>query len=168
MGTEALRLDVLAPQDMARAALFFGYEPGSPDDVALRKNMADGGWTVIMAVRDGQDLGGFYLNWTPKYALYRRLDLPEIQDLRVLPAARRQGIASALIARGEELAREAGRSGIGLSVGLHGGYGNAQRLYVRLGYVPDGYGVTYDREPVPAGEARKVDDDLALMLLKFF
>lgn len=169
MGTEAGRLAVLGPQDSARAGRFFNYKPAGADDAALRKNMAEGGWTVVLAqTPDGVDAGGFYLNWDPKYALYRRLGLPEIQDLRVLPDFRRRGMATALIAKGEELARTAGRAGIGLSVGLHAGYGNAQRLYARLGYIPDGHGVTYDREAVIPGEARRIDDDLALMLLKFF
>ena len=30
-----------------------------------------------------------------------------------------------------------------LGVGLHSGYGSAQRMYVKRGYVPDGSGVWY-------------------------
>ncbi len=168
MGTEAFRLEVLEPQDIERAARFFNYNPGDSDDAALRKNMAAGSWTVIMAVAENRDVGGFYLNWTPKYQVYLRLDLPEIQDLRVSPGHRRQGIATALINKAEDMARASGRTGMGLSVGLHGDYGDAQRLYVQLGYIPDGNGVTYDRVPVAPGETRAIDDDLALMLLKFF
>jgi hypothetical protein len=60
------------------------------------------------------------------------------------------------------------REGLGISVGLHAGFGAAQRLYIRLGFVPDGLGVTYDREAVQPSAPHPVDDDLALMLLKFF
>lgn len=28
-----------------------------------------------------------------------------------------------------------------IGVGLHGGYGSAQRMYVKRGYIPDGSGV---------------------------
>lgn len=30
-----------------------------------------------------------------------------------------------------------------LGVGLHSGYGSAQRMYVKRGYIPDGSGVWY-------------------------
>ena len=55
---------------------------------------------------------------------------------------------------------------MGLAVGLHRSYGAAQRLYARLGYMPDGYGVTYDREAVVPGDFRAVDDELCLMMVK--
>jgi GNAT superfamily N-acetyltransferase len=168
MSKEAFCIEALNPGDIDRAARFFNYKPGSADDGALRENMASGGWTVVMAATGGADIGGFYLNWRPKYHVYRRLDVPELQDLRVLPGHRRQGAGTALIARGETLARAAGRKGLGLSVGLYADYGNAQRLYADLGYRPDGNGVTYDREAVTPGARLPVDDNLALMLLKFF
>jgi GNAT superfamily N-acetyltransferase len=106
------------------------------------------------------------LNWQPQYQLYRRLDIPEIQDLNVLPAMRRNGVASAMIGFAEKLARENGRTQIGISFGPYPNYGPAQRLYIRLGYIPDGYGVTYDRVTVRPGESRPVDDSLCLMLVK--
>jgi hypothetical protein len=53
-------------------------------------------------------------------------------------------------------------------VGLSADYGAAQRLYHKLGYEPDGNGVTYDRAPVTPGQKYPLDDDLALMLVKFF
>jgi GNAT superfamily N-acetyltransferase len=168
MGTEAFRLAVLSREHVDRAAAFFNYKPGGSDDIALRKNMVSGDWTVILAADGDTDIGGAYINWTPKYQVYQRMDLPEIQDLRVSPGHRRRGIATAIIEMAENQARQADKMGMGLSVGLHAGYGDAQRLYARIGYIPDGYGITYDRITVPAGEARKIDDDLALMLLKFF
>lgn len=168
MGTEALRIDHLGPGDIDRAARFFGYKPGSDDDAALRKNMASGNWMVTMAAIGGIDIGGFYLNKTPKYGLYQRLALPELQDLRVLPDHRMRGAATALIADAENQARAMGATGLGLSVGLTVDYGAAQRLYAKHGYIPDGNGVTYDRTTVQKGAKMPVDDDLCLMLLKFF
>ena len=32
---------------------------------------------------------------------------------------------------------------VSLAVGLHTGYGQAQRLYIKRGYIPDGTGVWY-------------------------
>jgi len=121
---------------------------------------------VFIAALDGTDAAFGMLNWQPQYALYRKLGMPEIQDLNVVPRARRQGIASALIAYCENLAREKNCEHAGISVGLYADYGPAQRLYVKLGYVPDGYGVTYDRAPVSPGEIRPVDDNLCLMMVK--
>ncbi len=107
-----------------------------------------------------------FLNWKPKYRVYEQLGIPEIQDLNVLPDFRRQGIATKLIHTCEESARKKGHTDIGISFGLTREYGHAQRLYISLGFVPDGFGVTYDREYVTHGQLRAVDDDLCLMLVK--
>lgn len=106
------------------------------------------------------------LNWSPIYALYKRLGIPEIQDMNVHPDHRRQGIATTLIKHCENLARDKGKQEMGISVGLYTDYGRAQRLYAKMGYLPDGNGVTYDREIVQPFSIHPVDDDLCLMLIK--
>ncbi len=128
----------------------------------------DGVRDVLLALRGGEPVGFVMLNGRPQYALYKRLEIPEIQDLNVVPEMRRRGIATALIHRCENMAREKGCAHIGIAVGVDSGYGAAQRLYVKLGYIPDGHGITYDREPVRRGEFRAVDDDLCLMMVKAF
>lgn len=131
------------------------------------EEQAQGRREVCIAEGEGGDAAGYVmLNWRPQYALYRKLQIPEIQDLNVIPAARRQGVGRALIAHCESRAREKGCTQIGISVGLYAGFGPAQRLYAKLGYEPDGCGVTYDREYVSPGEIRPVDDNLALMMVK--
>lgn len=127
---------------------------------------AEGKRDLIIVSSHGADAGYGIINWVPQYALYKKLGIPEIQDLNVLPAFRRRGVAGALIGHCEDLARARGCMQIGISVGLHPGFGVAQRLYVRLGYMPDGFGATYDRETVRAGEVRPVDDNLCLMMVK--
>jgi len=53
-----------------------------------------------------------------------------------------------------------------LAVGLHSGYGSAQRMYVKRGYIPDGSGVWYqDKICEQYGDCRN-DDDLVLYLSK--
>lgn len=112
-------------------------------------------------------LAGFcLLNFRPRYSLYRRLNIPEIQDINVLPEQRRRGIATALIQHCENIAKKRGCDHIGISVGLSKDYGPAQILYAKLGYIPDGNGVTYDREAVAPERAYRIDDDLSLMLIK--
>ena len=53
-----------------------------------------------------------------------------------------------------------------MGVGLHKGYGSAQRMYVKRGYIPDGSGVWFGDKPCrPYADCRN-DDDLALYLSK--
>lgn len=149
------------------AALGYAKEDGYFEKCL--EEQAAGRRDVFVAVSaEGADMGYGMLNHAPRYRLYERLGLPEIQDLNVLHAMRQQGAASAMIAFCEESARAAGCQGIGISVGLSAAYGAAQRLYVRLGYVPDGNGVTYDREALTHGVSVILDDDLCLMMIKMF
>lgn len=53
-----------------------------------------------------------------------------------------------------------------LGVGLHSGYGSAQRMYVKRGYIPDGSGVWYQDKICAPYEECKNDDDLVLYLSK--
>lgn len=106
------------------------------------------------------------LNPAPSYALFSRLGIPELQDLNVLSGDRERGVGAALVAACEDLARGRGATQIGLAVGLTKSYGAAQRLYARMGYRPDGYGITYDRQTVTAGELRPADDNLCLMMVR--
>lgn len=136
------------------------------------QEQADGARGLFIAVAPGQAAQGGYaqgyaqLIWSPVYAPFRRLNIPEIQDVCVVPDARRQGLGEALVRYCEAAARRAGRTDIGLGVGLHAGFGAAQRLYVRLGYMPDGFGAVYDEITVPAGEMRAVDDLLSIKLTR--
>lgn len=121
----------------------------------------------LFVIEEAEDIKGYCLyNRAPKYRLFARLGIPEVQDLAIAPTARRKGLASALLAHCEDLAAREGHTHIGIGVGLHPGYGPAQRLYVTRGYVPDGLGVNYDRTPIVPYTMHRVDDDLCLMLLK--
>lgn len=77
--------------------------------------------TCFVATVDAQFAGYATVNWRPTYAGFADLNIPEIQDLNVLPIFRRKGIASRLLDRAEtEVARRSAVVGIG--VGLHLGY----------------------------------------------
>lgn len=121
---------------------------------------------VFIAEYEGEACGYCMLSWSPKYGFYKSMGYPEIQDLNILPAFRGRGFASELITHCENLALERGCSHMGISVGLTASYGAAQRLYVKLDYIPDGHGVTYDRKVVAHAEFKPVDDDLCLMMVK--
>ena len=59
----------------------------------------------------------------------------------------RRGIGSRLLEAAEKAAASSG-SAVTLGVGLHSGYGPAQRLYVKRGYIPDGSGVWFRDQPL--------------------
>ncbi len=121
---------------------------------------------LFLVEHDGQPAGYGILNWQPKYAYFASEGIPEVQDISILPDFRQRGLASTLIAHCEDLARSKGLNAMGIGVGLHTRFGPAQRLYAKLGYVPDGFGVTYDRQGVTAGEFKPVDDQLCIMMTK--
>ena len=92
--------------------------------------------------------------------------LPEIVDLGVLEKYRRKGIGSRLMDTAEQIAGQYADT-VWLGVGLHSGYGSAQRMYVKRGYIPDGTGVWYRDRPCEQYETEIAnDDDLVLFLSK--
>jgi GNAT superfamily N-acetyltransferase len=108
-----------------------------------------------------------YLNvlWQSDYLPFAAALVPEISDFNVLPRFQRQGIGTALMDEAERII--AARSLVaGMGVGMTRDYGNAQRLYVRRGYVPDGNGLMTHDQPIVNGEIVVVDDDLVLYFTK--
>jgi len=53
-----------------------------------------------------------------------------------------------------------------LGVGLHSGYGPAQRLYVKRGYIPDGSGVWFRDHSLAPYSSCENNDDLVLYFSK--
>jgi GNAT superfamily N-acetyltransferase len=121
---------------------------------------------TLVAVHEGHVVGYGSLLWRSSYPGFATAGIPELHDLATDTHHRGRGIATSLIAALEALARQAGHTRTGLGVGLYRDYGPAQRLYVRLGYMPDGNGITYRHEPVVPGAASPVDDDLLLWLTR--
>lgn len=91
--------------------------------------------------------------------------LPEISDFNVFTKFQRHGIGSTLLDAAEQAAAQLAAA-VSLGVGLHAGYGPAQRLYVKRGYVPDGSGVWYQDKPLPMNAPSRNDDDLVLYMSK--
>lgn len=121
---------------------------------------------ILLAFIDGTLTGYVHLNRFPKYAPFLHMGIYEIQDLFVIPAFRRQGIGEKLVGACERYAAADGATELGIGVGVAGRFGAAQRLYTRLGYIPDGAGVVFEREPMTEGTVKPVDDRMCLMLLK--
>jgi ribosomal protein S18 acetylase RimI-like enzyme len=149
------------------AAAFASIGATKPEAKYLRylEQETAGSRTCLVATVSEQFAGYVTINWQATYPGFSELQIPEIQDLNVLPAFRRRGIASRLLDLAEE--QVARRSPIvGIGVGLHSGYNAAQRLYGSRGYIPDGRGVTYRDKYVGEYVQVWLDDDLVLHLTK--
>lgn len=90
---------------------------------------------------------------------------PYIVDFAVLERVRGRSVGSALMDAVEALAAETSDT-VCLGVGLHSGYGAAQRMYVLRGYVPDGSGVWYEGHVLEQYVPCVNDDELVLYLSK--
>lgn len=126
----------------------------------------EGAQIVVVAEADGKAVGFCALLRASGYPPFQTSNVPEINNLLVAPPYRNRGIGRQLVVHLEGMARLEGHREIGLGVGLYGDYGSAQRLYAKLGYVPDGRGVTYRGFPVEPGHLYRADDDLILWLRK--
>jgi len=105
------------------------------------------------------------IKWESGYAPFRESGIPEINDFNVLPTFRRRGIGTVLMDQAERMISERSEV-VGLGVGLHPGYGPAQRMYVLRGYVPDARAMYYNDRQVQEGEQICADDDLVIHLTK--
>lgn len=131
------------------------------------RHQAEGKSVSLTAEYDGNVAG--YINVYPNAAsgAFGGQGYPEIVDFGVLEKYRRQGVGSRLMDVAEEIAARYADT-VYLGVGLHSGYGSAQRMYVKRGYIPDGSGVWYqDKVCEYYGDCRN-DDDLVLYLSKKF
>jgi ribosomal protein S18 acetylase RimI-like enzyme len=122
--------------------------------------------TVFLVEEQGKIIGYASLLRVSDYPEFRKDGIPEINDLWIAEGQRKKGFGRKLILHLEEIARNEGYTSIGLGVGLYEDYGPAQSLYFKLGYVPDGKGITYKTFRVVPGEQYPVDDDLILWIKK--
>ena len=90
---------------------------------------------------------------------------PELSDFNVFKPFQNQGIGNLLMEEAEKRVKLVSDK-VTLGVGLHSGYGPAQRLYIRRGYIPDGSGVWYRNQPLEMGASCQNDNDLVLYLSK--
>ena len=130
----------------------------------------EAGERIVWVAHVHEQFAGYItLKWRSSYPFFKEQNIPEIIDLNVLPSFRKMGIGSLLLDCAEKEALTKSQIigiGVGLYAGEDGGYGSAQRLYVKRGYIPDGKGVTYNYEPTIPGNSYLLDDDLVLWFTK--
>ena len=92
---------------------------------------------------------------------------PELSDFNVFEPFQNQGVGNQLLEEAEKRVKHISDK-VTLGVGLHSGYGPAQRLYMKRGYIPDGSGVWYRNQPLEMNATIQNNDDLVLYLSKEF
>jgi GrpB-like predicted nucleotidyltransferase (UPF0157 family)/GNAT superfamily N-acetyltransferase len=122
--------------------------------------------TVYLVEKERKIIGYASLLRISKYPHFKRATIPEIHDMWIAQNWRNKGFGKRLIQHLEHSARAEGYQKMGIGVGLYADYGPAQQLYCRLGYSPDGYGVTYNYQPTVPGESYSLDDELLLWMTK--
>lgn len=150
-------------------ALYEGFKAqgwNKPRDLFLnyyRQQEAGKRFIVVAAYEEGA-VG--YLTLLPMATIGPFADHdPEIVDFNVLEAHQNKGIGTLLMDAAEKLAYEMSDK-ITLSVGMHSGYGSAQRMYVKRGYIPDGQGLYYRGHTVKQYAQVMNDDDLVIYMSK--
>ena len=132
----------------------------------LRLQDQDEGRAIALVAEYKGNVAG-YINVYPdsKWGAFANQGFPEIVDFGVLVKYRNNGIGSKLMDVAEEIASGYADT-VYLGVGLHSGYGSAQRMYIKRGYIPDGTGVWYGEYVCPQYADCCNDDELALYLSK--
>ena len=92
---------------------------------------------------------------------------PELSDFNVFEPFQNQGIGNLLMEEAEKRVKHISDK-VTLGVGLHSGYGPAQRLYIKRDYIPDGSGVWYQNHQPAMNAVCEDIGDLVLYLSKRF
>ena len=143
-----------------------GWVNASTQKNEARLRDRDAGKCVTMtALWQDRPAGYISVYWNPETGPFAGMGIPEIVDFNVIARLRRRGIGARMMDAAEALAATC-CDRVCIGVGLHSGYGSAQRMYVRRGYMPDGSGVWYRDQNLPEGAPCMNDDDLVLYLSK--
>lgn len=120
---------------------------------------------VFIAEYEGQVSGLCTLVMNPNEGPLGGLGFPEIVDLTVFFNVHNKGIGNKLMDVAEQEAAKVSDA-VYLAVGVHSGYGAAQRIYVKRGYIPDGSGVWYQGKQLEQYAPCCNDDELLLFMSK--
>lgn len=131
------------------------------------QHQQDGLCRALVAEYKGDVAGYIHVYPESQAGPFAGKGIPELVDFGVLEKYRRRGIGNALMDAAEAIASGMSDT-VCLGVGLHAGYGSAQRMYIRRGYMPDGTGVWWRDQVCPPYSDCCNDDDLVLYFSKSF
>ncbi|WP_185225961.1 GNAT family N-acetyltransferase [Chryseobacterium indologenes] len=129
------------------------------------KEQYEGKRITLVLYYESEFAGYLTILWNSEYSFFHENSIPEIQDLNVLIKFRKRGIATKLMEHAENIISKKSNI-VGIGVGLTSDYGNAQRLYIRRSYLPDGKGISQNGEYLSWGKEIIINDDLVLYLSK--
>ena len=128
-------------KDLSRGFINQGW-PGREEILARYfLEQESGEREILVAEIDGAVAGYVTILPSAKHGPFAEV-YPELSDFNVFEPFQNQGIGNLLLEEAEKRVRLISDK-VTLGVGLHSGYGPAQRLYIKRGYIPDGTGVWY-------------------------
>ena len=147
-------------QELSRGFISQGWP--SREEILTRyfKEQESGEREVLVAEVEGALAGYISILPCAKQGPFAEI-YPELSDFNVFEPFQNQGIGNLLLEEAEKQVRLISDK-VTLGVGLHSGYGPAQRLYIKRGYIPDGTGVWYQNHQ-PAMNA--VCEDIGELVL---
>ena len=147
-------------QELSRGFISQGWP--SREEILTRyfKEQESGEREVLVAEVEGALAGYITILSCAKQGPFAEI-YPELSDFNVFEPFQNQGIGNLLLEEAEKQVRLISDK-VTLGVGLHSGYGPAQRLYIKRGYIPDGTGVWYQNHQ-PAMNA--VCEDIVELVL---
>ena len=145
--------------------LSYDWHPNIETYENYYKEQEAGDRVVFIAEYENEVCGLCTLVLKPSEGPWANNGWPEIIDLCVFFHIHNKGIGSKLLDAAEKEASKYADH-VFLAVGVHSGYGPAQRMYVNRGYNFDGSGVWYQGKQLGQYEPCVNDDDLLLFMAK--
>lgn len=151
-------------QDLSRGFIRQGWP--SREEILTRyfKEQECGEREVLVAEVEGALVGYITILPCAKQGPFAEI-YPELSDFNVFEPFQNQGIGNLLLEEAEKRVRLISDK-VTLGVGLHSGYGPAQRLYIKRGYIPDGTGVWYQNHQLAMNAVCEDIGELVLYLSK--
>lgn len=143
----------------------YGWHPDIKTYEDYYKEQLENKRIVFIAEYNGKVSGLCTLVLEPSEGPWAGKGYPEIVDLCVFFDVHNKGIGSRLLDAAESEAAKISDM-VFLAVGVHSGYGPAQRMYVKRGYNFDGSGVWYKNKQLEQYAPCVNDDDLLLFMSK--
>ena len=145
--------------------LSYGWHPVLETYQNYYKEQEENRRKVFIAEYKGGVSGLCTLVLNPSEGPWIDMGYPEIVDFTVFFHVHNKGIGNKLLDVAEQEAAKVSDT-VYLAVGVHSGYGAAQRIYIKRGYIPDGSGVWYKGKPLEQYAPCYNDDDLVLFMSK--